>query len=96
MAHSVEKRLRELLQVPSTGPDSARDNLLLQLAQQVGASVRGIYNDKRKLREEEPARRIGEADRATWEKSSRLRSRPVELRSNEEDSGGRLIGLRIV
>ena len=79
MASSVEKRLRELLQVPRTGPNSARDDLLrdvllLQLAQQVGASVRGIYDDKKIMREEELARRIREADRATWEQPSRLRS----------------------
>ena len=85
MESSVEKRLRELLQAPGTGPDSGRDLLLrdvllLQLAKQVGASVRGIYDDKTKLREEELARRIREADRAKaavyrapWEKPSRPR-----------------------
>lgn len=87
MASSVEKRLRELLQMPITGPGSARDvllrdTLLLQLAKQVGASVRGIYDDKFQLREEDIARRIREADRAQaavyrapWEKSWRPRFR---------------------
>ena len=85
MASSVEKKLGELLQMPGTGQVSARDLLLrdvlfLQLAKQVGASVRGIYDDKTKLREEELARRIREADRAIvaeyrapWEFSPRPR-----------------------
>ena len=87
MAISVEKRLRKLLRVPGTGPDSARDLLLrdvllLHLARQVGASVRGIYDGETNLREEELARRIREADhaptavyRAPWEKSPRPRFR---------------------
>ena len=79
MEISVEEKLRKLLQAPGPGPDSARDALLrdvllLQLALQVGASVRGIYDDKTILREEELARRIREANRATWEISPRLRS----------------------
>lgn len=85
MAISVEMRLRELLELPGTGLDSARgallrDVLLLQLAQQVGASLRGIYDEKIILREEELAHRIREADRAQaavyrapWEQSPRPR-----------------------
>ena len=88
MESSVEKRLQGLLPPPGNGPSSARevlyrDVLLLQLAKQVGASLRGIYDDENNLRSEELAHRIraaapaqGEAKRAQSATPSRQRSNP--------------------
>ncbi len=80
MASAAEKRLKALLQEPGTGPVSERDlllrdTLLLQLARDVGAPLRGVYDHNGKLREEEIARRIREADRKLRKRPSRRRSR---------------------
>ena len=89
MESSVEKRLQGLLPPPGNGPGSAReilfrDVLLLQLAKQVGASLRGIYDDENNLRSEELAHRSAQLVRSMEVLNEREKHILNERRLKEE------------